>query len=337
MKRIIIGALLASVCLSQSVVSVDAKTKPKKKAVTQVDRDQNKIPDSWQSKYHLGYGKTVATADRDRDRLTNLQEYQLQLNPTKKDTDDDRLTDGQEDADRDRVTNQQEYLAKLNPLKKDTDQDGISDAAEDQDADSLTTEEEFIVGTQPIQADSDRDGLKDGEEDRDKDQLNNEDEFELGSDPTHADSDHDGIRDDQDDADQDGVPNSQEIKRITIKLTDTNKQKFEWRYSSEHHRNELRVKDEIGIKDIATLCERLTLTASMTKEELLVQVSQALQLATPIKSLQVEVKFMNGHEMESEDESSDDDGPSDDSGDDDESDDDADDQGDDHGSHGDDD
>lgn len=72
----------------------------------------------------------------------------------------------------------------------------------------------------------------------------------------------------------------------------------------------------------------------MTEEELLTLVAQALQLPN-IKTLQVQVKFYNGQELESEDEHADDDGASDDSGD--EGDDDSDDHGDDHGGHGDDD
>ena len=224
-------------------------------------------------------------------------------------------------------------------MKKDSDQDGISDDKEDQDQDRLTTREEFIVGTQPLKNDSDRDGIKDNEEDRDQDTLLNEDEFELGSDPTKADSDHDGTRDDQEDTDHDGVQNNQELKRIMIKVTDTNKKKFEWRYSNEHQRKELRFKDEIGITDVATLKDRLLVTPSMTEEELLTLVAQALQLPN-IKTLHVQIKFYNGQELESEDEHSDDDDSSDDSEDDDQdddSDDHGDDDGDDHGDHGDDD
>lgn len=339
MKRIVIGAVLASLVVSQAVGPVEAKSKAKKKPVVQVDRDKNEIPDAWQKQYHLGYGKQVATKDHDRDGLMNVQEYQLRLNPTKSDSDRDGIKDGKEDSDRDSLTNQQEYTAHLNPLKKDSDQDGISDDKEDQDQDRLTTREEFIVGTQPLTKDSDRDGIKDNEEDRDQDTLLNEDEFELGSDPTKADSDQDGTRDDQEDTDQDGVQNNQELKRIMIKVTDTNKKKFEWRYSNEHQRKELRFKDEIGITDVATLKDRLLVTPSMTEEELLTLVAQALQLPN-IKTLHVQIKFYNGQELESEDEHSDDDDSSDDSEDDDQdddSDDHGDDDGDDHGDHGDDD
>jgi hypothetical protein len=330
MKRIVISALLASLVASQAVGPVEAKSKAKKKPVMQVDRDKNGIPDAWQKQYHLGYGKQVATKDHDRDGLTNTQEYQLRLNPTKSDSDRDGIKDGKEDADRDLLTNQQEYTAYLNPLKKDSDQDGISDDKEDQDQDRLTTREEFIVGTQPLKKDSDRDGITDNEEDRDQDTLLNEDEFELGSDPTKADSDQDGTRDDQEDTDQDGVQNNQELKRIMIKVTDTNKKKFERRYSNEHQRKELRFKDEIGITDVATLKDRLLVTPSMTEEELLTLVAQALQLAN-IKTLQFQVKFYNGQELESEDEHADDDGASDDSGDE------GDDDSDARGGHGDDD
>ena len=334
MKRIVIGAVLASLVVSQAVGPVEAKSKSKKKPVVQVDRDKNGIPDTWQKTYHLGYGKKVAMKDQDRDGLTNAQEYQLKLNPTKSDSDRDGIKDGKEDADRDSLTNQQEYTAHLNPLKQDSDRDGVLDAQEDLDQDHLTTREEFIVGTHPLKADSDRDGIKDNEEDRDRDTLINEDEFEIGSDPTKADSDHDGIRDDQEDSNHDGIRNSEELKRIMIKVTDTNKKKFEWRYSSEHQRNALRFKDEIGITNVATLKDRLLVTPSMTEDELLTLVAQTLQLPH-IKTLHVQVKFYNGQELESEDEHSDDTGSSDDS-DEDEGDEDSGDQ-DDHGGHDDDD
>ncbi len=81
MKRIVIGAVLASLVVSQAVGPVEAKSKAKKKPVVQVDRDKNGIPDAWQKQYHLGYGKQVATKDHDRDGLMNVQEYQLRLNP----------------------------------------------------------------------------------------------------------------------------------------------------------------------------------------------------------------------------------------------------------------
>lgn len=88
MKKLAVGALAASLIFSQGLGVADAKGKDTKKAkikkVAQVDSDQNGIPDDWQEKYHLGKGKSIATKDFDKDGLTNIQEYQLNLNPKRK-------------------------------------------------------------------------------------------------------------------------------------------------------------------------------------------------------------------------------------------------------------
>lgn len=330
MKKVVVGALAASLVFSQGIGIADAKGKEPKKPV-KVDKDKNGIPDDWQAKYRLGYGKSVATKDNDKDGLNNLQEYQLNLNPISKNTDKDRLPDGQEDNDKDELTNVQELQAKLDPLKADTDNDGVKDAEEDNDSDGLNTKEEFIVGTNPIKGDSDKDGLADGEEDKDKDELENSVEFdleynpnkrdsdkdglldgeedkdkdkienavevELGYNPNDSDSDDDGIKDDKEDFDGDGVSNAGEVEELEIELVDMADLEFELEYEISRDGSEIKIKDEIGIEDSETIVERLDLTPDMTDEELIDQVKQVLGV-NEFAELEIKAEFMGGQELE---------------------------------------
>lgn len=70
-----------------------------------------------------------------------------------------------DDADGDGLTNLQEYQMSLNPLSADTDGDGVSDLNEDLDNDGLTNGDEIsIYGTDPTLYDTDDDGIADGAE-----------------------------------------------------------------------------------------------------------------------------------------------------------------------------
>lgn len=301
MKKLVIGALTASLILSFGLGVADAKGKGTKKDKThkteKVDKDRNGIPDVWQKKYNLGYGKSVPKRDNDKDGLNNFFEYKLNLNPKSKDTDKDKLPDGKEDYDKDQLTNLQDIQAKLNPLTKDTDKDGIKDAEEDNDSDKLNTKEEFIVGTNSTNADSDKDGITDGEEDRDNDKIANYLEFELGYNPKNSDSDRDGLKDGDEDFDRDGVPNSNEVKELEIKLIDSYGKKFKLEYELSKEELEIKFKDEIGITDPKTVVDRLTLTPDLTEEELIDQVKRVLGINT-FSELKIEVEFVNGQELE---------------------------------------
>jgi hypothetical protein len=81
-----------------------------------------------------------STLDSDGDGLTDLEEYRLGTDPTKKDTDGDGINDLIE------VT---EFTT--DPTKKDTDDDGLTDA-----------EEALVHGTNPSSRDTDSDGFPDG-------------------------------------------------------------------------------------------------------------------------------------------------------------------------------
>ncbi len=106
------------------------------------DSDNDGMEDDWETKFGLRVGENDAAADPDGDGVTNLQEYQLALDPTKADTDGDGLADGAEvnihhtnaqriDTDGDSLTDNDEISKyKTNPVSKDTDNDGFADSLE---------------------------------------------------------------------------------------------------------------------------------------------------------------------------------------------------------------
>jgi hypothetical protein len=120
--------------------------------------------------------ETVAELDWDNDGLLNACECSLGSDPNKVDSDDDGLTDAEEDANSDCRA-----IGETDPRSGDTDGDGVPDKVE------VETE-----GLDPLRADSDDDDIPDGVE------------FAGCSDPTNADSDGDGIPDGTEDSNWDG-------------------------------------------------------------------------------------------------------------------------------------
>ena len=96
----------------------------------------------------------------------------LGTDPTKNDSDDNGILDGDEDFDLDGLTNLQEYEKGTEPFNEDTDGDGLTDG------DEVNT-----YGTDPIKADTDDDGLDDG------------DEIYFKDDPLNPDTNGNGILD----------------------------------------------------------------------------------------------------------------------------------------------
>lgn len=134
-------------------------------------------------------------ADTDEDGLPNLVEKEIGTKPYEADTDGDLLPDGYE-----------VLSLGTDPLKVDTDDNDISDYDEDFDTDGLSNGKEYEIGTRPFSDDSDGDSLKDGDEvntyftdplevDTDKDGLNDDDEIYFGTDPNDPDSDDNGTKD----------------------------------------------------------------------------------------------------------------------------------------------
>ncbi|ADU23853.1 amidase domain-containing protein [Ruminococcus albus] len=131
-------------------------------------------------------------ADTDKDGLPNIIEKEIGTKPYEADTDGDLLPDGYE-----------VLSLGTDPLKIDTDNNGVSDYDEDYDEDGLSNGREYEIGTRPYADDTDGDNLKDGEEgdkyytdplemDTDKDGLNDDDEIYFGTDPNDPDTDDDG-------------------------------------------------------------------------------------------------------------------------------------------------
>lgn len=94
-----------------------------------------------------------SSIDSDNDGLVDLLEEYYGTDKNEVDTDKDGLTDFQE------LTQ-----LKTDPLKVYTNDNGVSDYDEDKDEDGLSNGYEYYIGTNPIEMDSDNDGLNDGDE-----------------------------------------------------------------------------------------------------------------------------------------------------------------------------
>jgi hypothetical protein len=99
------------------------------------DRDHDGLPDAWEVAHELDALTPNAFSDKDGDGLTNLAEYQANLNPQVADTDADGLPDGWEVA---QGTNPRE-----------------PDAGADPDEDGLSNIQEFENGTDPLDPNGD--------------------------------------------------------------------------------------------------------------------------------------------------------------------------------------
>ncbi len=94
------------------------------------DRNHNKIPDSWEKKFHMSLNRNQANLDADHDGLTNIQEFLSGTNPRVADTGHTGVPDPLKDADHDGVDNAQEFLDGTNPRGADSDHDGVRDGNE---------------------------------------------------------------------------------------------------------------------------------------------------------------------------------------------------------------
>mgnify|MGYP001634608385 CR=1 FL=1 len=91
--------------------------------------------------------------DTDEDILFDIYEKVIDTDPFNPDTDGDKLPDGYE-----------VLTLNTDPLEVDTDENGISDADEDFDNDNLNNLGEYENKTEPFNPDTDDDGLLDGDE-----------------------------------------------------------------------------------------------------------------------------------------------------------------------------
>lgn len=125
----------------------------------EMDSDEDGLPDYIEKEI----GSDRYNPDTDRDGLPDGYEYfTLATDPTKVDTDDNGISDADEDFDEDGLSNLEEYNLGTDPFSKDTDNDGLSDY-----------DEVNIYNTDPLKYDTDGDVVSDG------------DEIELGLDPNN--------------------------------------------------------------------------------------------------------------------------------------------------------
>jgi alpha-tubulin suppressor-like RCC1 family protein len=126
--------------------------------------------------------------DSDGDGILDVDEIIMGTNPFDADTDDDGLTDGQEDSNHNGIVD----LWETDPRKADTDGDGIQDGTElgitseqiSSDTDTFVFQPDLdpTTTTNPLLTDTDNDGISDGIED-----ANHNGRLDSGeSDPAHA-------------------------------------------------------------------------------------------------------------------------------------------------------
>ncbi len=192
---------------------------------TVVDTDIDGMDDDFEVKYGLDPLLDDSLSDLDGDSVSNIDEYNLSLNPNNPDTDADDLTDGEELYGiywpTNPYANTTGYILTNKPLNSDSDGDGLRDGDEvklyysnpldsDSDGDGLDDYEEIITySTFANSTDTDGDSLGDLWEvtwgtnplrndigdDNDSDGLTHLEEYNLHTDPMVADTDGDGMPD----------------------------------------------------------------------------------------------------------------------------------------------
>jgi len=206
------------------------------------DADEDGMRDGWEID-NFGKFDRDGTGDADGEGLTDLEEFNLGIDPNNTDTDGDGFSDYEE------VT-----FYGTDPAASDTDGDGLSDEDEmflyatdpvvpDMDDDGLTDGEEILLyGSLPRNPDTDGDGMsdgfeiryfenfdRDGTEDFDGDGVTDLEEYQNGIDPTNEDTDGDEIEDGRElniygtdpanpDTDGDGASDGEEITSGTNPL-----------------------------------------------------------------------------------------------------------------------
>lgn len=185
--------LVGDICVKKEDNTTEDTTETTEVDTELKDEDGNGIPDYYEDMSNWdklddtdgdglpdvveGYIGTDGTKiDTDGDGLGDYYEiYYSTTDPLKTDTDDNGVTDGDEDFDEDGLSNMEEYNHKTMPFNNDTDYDGLLDgeevnkyktnpADEDTDADGLKDGDEINFNTNPLEKDADGDGVPDGDE-----------------------------------------------------------------------------------------------------------------------------------------------------------------------------
>ena len=121
-------------------------------------------------------GTDPNSVDSDGDKLNDYQEIEiLGLDPTNIDTDGNQVPDADEDNDEDGLTNEEEIAILSNPMDGDSDDDRLTDFEEekkygtncnieDTDGDGVCDFIEIQLGLNPLIVDTDNNGVCDAEE-----------------------------------------------------------------------------------------------------------------------------------------------------------------------------
>lgn len=304
LKKLLAGGIAFSLIFFQGFQLAEAKGKEEKgKKQRVVDKNKDNIADAWELKFKLGLGKDVAKKDNDKDGLSNIVEYQLNLNPTQKDTDHDKISDSDEDSDKDGLTNLQELKAKLNPALSDTDKDRIRDGQEDEDNDLLTNEQEFKIKLNPNVSDTDKDGILDGDEDLDADGLSNVVEFEVKENPLDRDSDNDGFEDGKEDWNKNGIIDANELRKLKIELVTPEDKEIKVEYEIQRNKSKSKIIDESGSfrgTSVDGFLKTITFSQDMNIADIVNQVKQTFNVEN-YASLEIELVFFSGKKIKFED------------------------------------
>ena len=136
------------------------------------DTDSDMLPDCIEE----SISSNPMLTDSDGDNLDDYYEVMVSFtNPVDTDSDDNLISDDNEDFDNDGLTNFQEYLLSTSPWNNDSDKDTLDDGTEintystnplepDTDFDGLDDADEVALGVLPNVPDTDEDGILDGDE-----------------------------------------------------------------------------------------------------------------------------------------------------------------------------
>lgn len=198
------------------------------------------------------------------------------------------------DKNKDGIPDKWELKYKLG-LRKDV-------AKQDNDKDGLNNFIEYKLNLNPTSNDTDKDKILDGNEDSDKDGLSNAAELELGTNPENPDSDKDKIKDGSEVQGNDKVELSDRIWAFKIDIKTADKKSIKVEYKFYKGSSRIKIKDKTGTvtkEMIDSLVSDLQASPSLTGEELAAKIQSLFHLESSF-TMETEIKYFNGVEIEME-------------------------------------
>ncbi|WP_083256064.1 hypothetical protein [Domibacillus iocasae] len=179
---------------------------------------------------------------------------------------------------------------------------GKNVASLDNDKDGLNNLVEYKLNLNPTLADTNKNGTLDGQEDQDKDGLSNVAEGDLSLNPLNPDTDKDKIKD-GDEKGKDGIAFSDKIRELEIEIS-TDKHDIEIEYEVKKGKSKIKVKDKsrtVTKEMVAVLANELQDPATLTEEEIIAKIQDLFNITGPF-SIEMEIEFADGEELEIEQE-----------------------------------